>query len=127
MADRRFRPWLAAVLSLVLTGLGHLYLRSWFRAIAWFGLLAGITYLYVPEAVVSAPLEAGLTEVAPAFVVVGLATVDAYLRARQLNADAAVADQERCPHCGRPTDPTLSFCHWCTAEFDSAASEGRDS
>ena len=46
---RRFRPWVAACLSLFIPGLGQLYKRQILNAIAWFALVAtGYAALVVP-------------------------------------------------------------------------------
>ncbi len=46
----RYHPWLAALLALVIAGLGHAYLRRWGRAALWFGMILGggalLTILY---------------------------------------------------------------------------------
>lgn len=122
----RRRPWLAALLSIVLPGLGHLYLRDWFRAVAWFGLFVGVSYLYVPDATFLAPLDASLMEVLPALLVMVFATIDAVLRAKRHNIAVGDSQTEGCPRCGRPLDPELTFCHWCTYELDSSATGGHD-
>lgn len=128
------RPALAALLSFVQPGLGHLYLREWLRALAWGGLWVGTLAIVVDAAGVDlGTLEllaaaAGLfatIEVLPSeavvamFAVTSFATLDAFWIAarnnRRLDADA-VAD--RCPHCDGELDPTLEFCHWCTTRLD---------
>jgi hypothetical protein len=44
----RKRPWLAVVLTLVVPGLGHAYLRLWGRAVLWFVLVLGTVITLVP-------------------------------------------------------------------------------
>ena len=112
--DSTVRPWLAAVLTLVVTGLGHLYLRQWFRAVGWFILIIMAGVLFVPESVLESPETAQIEEVAPVAMVAVLAIIDAYLQARRHNARVAIDNEERCASCGRETDPDLSFCQWCT-------------
>lgn len=116
---REVRPWLAAALSLVLAGLGHLYLGALYRAVGWFSLFGAMAYFTVPMSVLTAPLEATALEVLPVLVVIGLATVDAFLRARRRRVGASIAAREACPQCGRDLDPDLSFCHWCTHELSA--------
>ena len=45
----RKRPWLAAVLTVLIPGLGHLYLRLWGRALLWFVIVIGSVLVLVPE------------------------------------------------------------------------------
>ncbi|WP_323676266.1 zinc ribbon domain-containing protein [Halorubellus sp. PRR65] len=155
------RPWLAAVLGVIATGAGHLYLRRWLRAVGWLALATVVTTVYVPESALMAtaggdtvPLEQFL----PTLTVIALSVADAYLLARLDNrqqsspgasesgrvnaasqgsattADAqptpSVDDDEavECPHCGKPLDPELEFCHWCTTDlgdFDAHRPERR--
>ncbi len=94
----RLRPLLAALLALVLPGLGHLLLRQWGRALVWHGTIVGGTVaLFVlydvepvdPLADLSAFTAAVPTEVTiPITFLVGLSAVDAYLVGR---ADAETA------------------------------------
>lgn len=121
----RKRPWLAALLAAVVTGLGHLYLRRWRRGLGWLAALFGATVLFVDPAALSS--IADLTAVdplaaAPIVVVGGLSVADAYLLAHAQNALArlqAAPDGQltHCPNCGKELDPDLEFCHWCTAEI----------
>jgi hypothetical protein len=97
----RRRPWLAALLAVIHPGAGHLYLRAWLRALAWFALALLVATVVVPESVVTAFEDGGfgafydaLAEVEtmtlfPLFVVNALNVVDAYLTARRINAGAA--------------------------------------
>jgi hypothetical protein len=123
------RPWLAAVLALLYPGLGHIYLREWLRALAWFGLMFATVALALPppavpdsggfslDAVMRAS-EALPTEASIAiFVLFVLNTVDAYRLARREPQVAETTDtdgERRCPNCGRETDADLEFCQWCT-------------
>ena len=46
---KRWRPWVAGCMSLVMPGLGQLYKRQFLNAIAWFALVAvGYAALVVP-------------------------------------------------------------------------------
>ena len=148
------RPWLAALLGAFATGLGHLYLRRWRRAVGWFAVLFAVSYLLVDPAAIEAlatgePIDP--LSVAPTLIVGGVSVVDAYVLARAQNAlartteaagsgtgDAAGATgaaagkaadpsgetTESCPNCGKEVDPGLDFCHWCTADLSGA--EGSD-
>lgn len=126
------RPTVAAMLSFLQPGVGHLYLREWFRAVLWAGLWAGSFGLVTA----TAGVELGVTDllavafglfavveglptaaVVSLFAVTLFATLDAYWLAAQ---DDHKADDsaERCPDCGKDLDPSLEFCHWCTARLE---------
>lgn len=127
----RKRPWLAAVLSVVYPGLGHLYLRAWLRATLWFALVYATLATAVPESAVSAadgggpvaafsaamrtaqslPPEASLSLLA----VSAFSVVDAYWLASRSRRREQEAVAARCPDCGREVDEDLSFCQWCAA------------
>lgn len=133
------RPWLAAVLAIVLPGLGHVYLRSWLRSLGWFWIGVLSMVLFVPE-----ELIAGVDSMADAMslsanlpveatVALLLVTVfnalDAYWQARAgatpVPTDAMGSDrdgQARCPHCGHDLDEDLDidFCPWCTEPLPGA-------
>lgn len=122
------RPWLAALFATLVTGFGHLYLRRWRRALGWIVASVFVSALFVDPAAVDALLAGnwGLSTmlgVAPAYLVVGLSAVDAYLLARIHNIDtrpsaASATDTVSCPHCGNELDPDLEFCHWCTRSVE---------
>lgn len=145
------RTWLAVVLAILVTGLGHLYLRRWLRAAGWILLTFGAS-AFVPLAQLEAMeawTEATLTfqstanlappdpmALLPILAVVALSSVDAYLVARSQNAQyraqqavsgvdgetTAVVD---CPNCGKEVDPKLDFCHWCTTELRASGDGDR--
>lgn len=95
------RPWLAALLAVLYPGAGHLYLRAWFRALAWFGLALLVAMLVIPESVLEAGEQGGFSAfydaflavepqtVLPLFVVNALNVLDAYLTARRMNSRTA--------------------------------------
>lgn len=122
----RKRPWLAALLAAVATGLGHLYLRRWRRALAWLAVLFGVTALFVDPAALDALASRNAVDplaIAPVLVVGCLSVVDAYLLAHAHNAVArptTTSDGQptHCPNCDRELDSDLEFCHWCTREVD---------
>ena len=141
----RFRPYVAALLGLLVTGLGHLYLRRWLRAIAWIAIAFAISVAFVPESAATAVLSGEpvdpVTLLPGLFVGIGSA-IDAFRIGRQERAETkqrvttgeAFADVEQgtpeaeaavegesidCPVCGKPVDPDLGFCHWCTTEFET--------
>lgn len=114
----RRRPWLAALLELLLVGLGHLYNRRWIRAATWFSLVLTTTLLFVPQPELMAFAEAGelptLRNVAPVFAVRLLGIGDAYRLAVLSNVNE---DTVRCPQCQKPLDEDLNFCQWCTTRL----------
>src|SRR5699024_8344459 len=129
------RPWLAAAPAEIYTGFGHVYLREWIRAVGWFGLIFAATALALPGAAVpgaggsSVAVVMQAADQLPTMVSVALLvlrilnTVDAYRLVKQRHAaptadssaeDASAStDANRCPHCGRETDPEFDFCQWC--------------
>ena len=130
------RPVLAAMLSFVQPGVGHLYLREWARAVLWGALWFGSVGLVVStvglelsatETVAALAGMFALVEGFPTEAVVSMvavaafATLDAYWLAARNNHRLA-GDVGQCPHCGKDLDPTLDFCHWCTTPL-----EGEDS
>lgn len=128
------RPWLAALLSFFLPGLGHVYLRQWLRSAMWVTFLVSSVMLFVPipdaaiqtaesggmaaawdaarQATQDLPLEAML----PIYAVRVLSAVDGYWLA--LQHTPAEEQGERCPACGKPVDEDLDFCQWCTTPLD---------
>ena len=120
------RPWVAAALAVVQPGFGHVYLREWLRAVLWFGLWLWTFALVVPvssaesalavvRAIPSAVVSLSLPAAVALAAVVVFGALDAYRLA--LRADAS-EEAPTCPHCGREIDPSLDFCHWCTARLD---------
>jgi hypothetical protein len=126
------RRWVAALLSFVQPGVGHLYLREWSRGTTWFLLWAATALFATGITTAPAFTVAGLSAFLDRFVaalnglgtveslalaaVTGFAVVDAYW--------VAVRHEQRsrqgptCPACGKEVDPTLDFCHWCTTELE---------
>lgn len=137
----RPRPWLAALLSVVYPGLGHLYLREWLRSVLWIAISLGTVALVLPQdpasgaslgdpgSIVEASNE--MTERASTVgkVVVTVVFVscafDAYSLGRSAASrhrrEAAGETVRECPHCGRELDEDLEFCHWCTTRLDAPA------
>lgn len=143
------RTWLAVALAMLVTGLGHLYLRRWGRAAGWVLLAIGASAFVPPEqaALFSQWVEATLslqstanlapldpTALLPLVAVGLLSIVDVYLVARNHNAQyraqqaviaagGTVDSVVQCPACGRDVDPDLDFCHWCTTRLDRPSEE----
>lgn len=174
---RRRRPWLAVLLAIVISGLGHAYLRRWARAFGWYAAITAVLILFVPESAVDQLLaqeSPPLLDIAPGLAVVAASVLDAYvlavrnnrryeeqMRARgaddadslddpaegtsttglldrlpgrsatsvsaaSMSDDASAGSASatvECPHCGRETDPTLDFCHWCTEPLRTTDAE----
>ena len=113
-------------------GLGHLYLREWFRAVIWFGLILSATSILVPvstaptamtvetiyQVSVSAMENAPMRNQIALFAITSLSMIDAYWMATRGNQRAATADGVRCPYCGKEIDEDLEFCHWCTTRLE---------
>lgn len=130
----RKRPWLAVLLAVLQPGLGHVYLRRWWRAMLWFGLAVTTALVFVPEmtgpspdtiqgvieSVVATRRSLPAYAAAALFSVRLLNTLDAYWLALRGNAAEGVAG-ETCPSCGKEIDDDLSFCHWCTTRLDADA------
>lgn len=122
----RKRPWLAALLAALATGLGHLYLRRWRRAVGWLAVLLVASVLFGDPATVDALAAGGSVDplaVAPILLAGSASVVDAYLLAHAHNrvahpTGASAEGLAECPNCGREVEADLEFCHWCTAEFD---------
>ncbi|WEL16840.1 MULTISPECIES: zinc ribbon domain-containing protein [unclassified Halorhabdus] len=132
--SERKRPWLAALLSSLVTGLGHLYLGRWRRALGWLVVVTGVgLFLVDPTAIAS--LAAGSVPdpvaLGPLFVVSLLSVLDAYILARAQNVMQRVSNtvegaRTHCPNCGNELDPELSFCHWCSTEIDRSTESQPD-
>lgn len=130
------RPLVAAMLSFVQPGLGHLYLREWFRAGLWATLWVGSLGLVLSAAGLELSSAETVAALAGVFAVIEgfptgavlsmvavavFATLDAYWLAARDDRRLA-GDVGRCPDCGKELDPTLDFCHWCTATLDGEGS-----
>ena len=127
---RRTRGAIAALLTLVLTGLGHAYLRRWRRAAGW--LVAALSVAFVLTAMFLSPeltAELGampteelmrtlVTELPaevtlPMAVLRFLAAVDAYRIAVYSATGEGEDDGATCPNCRGELDGNLDFCPWC--------------
>ncbi|VTT87838.1 hypothetical protein DM2_1172 [Halorubrum sp. DM2] len=127
MSDRSLRrPWLAALLALVVSGLGHAYLRRWARALGWYLAVTAAVFLFVPDGAVTAAFSGNLPPVrdlAPPAAVVGASVIDAYVVARRNNReyererDAARAADASAASVGVDGDPDA-------ASTDAADADG---
>jgi hypothetical protein len=138
----RNKPLLAALLGIAVTGLGHLYLRRWLRALSWMGVTVAASVLLVPDTTRSAISSGTFNDslmIFPVILISAVSALDAYLiarakrlvaRNRWVGTNEEMTPQEfgtekngttaTCPGCGKSVDPDLSFCHWCTTEFEGA-------
>ncbi|RAW45888.1 zinc ribbon domain-containing protein [Halorubrum sp. 48-1-W] len=85
---RRRRPWLAVLLALLISGLGHAYLRRWARAFGWYVAITATLVFLVPDAAVDKLLarEAPpIADIAPGLLAVLASVVDAYVLAVRNN------------------------------------------
>ncbi|MBS3760452.1 MAG: zinc ribbon domain-containing protein [Halodesulfurarchaeum sp.] len=120
------------MLALVYPGLGHVYLRAWLRAIAWFVVALIAAAMVMPESAYAA-YEAngfsGLLEVSqnlPMDVLLSMTVIrvlnalDAYLTGLQTAAKEAAEPEaaNTCPECGKELDEDLDFCPWCTTRLE---------
>jgi hypothetical protein len=134
----RRRPLVAGLLGFLYPGLGHLYLRAWVRAIAWFALALVTAAMVVPESAITAFQQQGIDgliaasqdftlEVTGSLLVVRvLNVVDAYLtglRQEQATVESAAETAATCPNCGGELDDDIDFCPWCTVELSEFETE----
>lgn len=111
------RPWVAAVLGACVTGLGHLYLRRWWRALGWVAIVAATIGFFLGDGAL-----AGATphDVVPVVLVVAMSVVDAVIVARDHNRAVGVRQGERCPACARRLRMTEAFCWYCASRVEDA-------
>jgi len=93
-SQREKRPWLAALLGTLATGLGHFYLRRWRRGLGWFAAAVAASVLFVPPEATQALLsgEADLTPLVPVLAVGVASVADAYVLARNQKRRARTAN-----------------------------------
>ncbi|RLM94566.1 zinc ribbon domain-containing protein [Halobellus sp. Atlit-38R] len=130
---------LVAVLgaSVGVAGAGHLYLREWRRGAAWFSFVIGaalvLLSVFVDPTTVSLTDPASVAAMqpsslptivtAPLFALLLLSALDAY---RLATRGPTSTDAPQCPNCGGEIDPEISFCPWCTVEFENYPVEDGD-
>lgn len=131
---------LAAVIGATvgIAGVGHLYLRRWRRAAAWFVIVVAATVALLAAFVlpglgglgdpgaVAAIEPSSLPDIVvwPVFALLLLSTLDAHRLATA--PPAAAGDKPACPSCGKELDRDLGFCPWCTAELEWVEPEGEN-
>ena len=128
MSPRNKNILIAILFALIYPGLGHIYLRSWIRAITWFLFAIATTILVVPtpimESIESGGVSVIFTDAAqlPFEAYIALAAVnllnivDVYLVAK--SKYQSTESTSICTLCGRKLDSDLSFCPWCTADLE---------
>jgi len=127
------RSLVASILALIYPGLGHLYLRAWLRAIAWFVVALVAAAMVMPESAYAAyeangfsgvmevsrnlPMEAVLSMT----VVRVLNALDAYLTGLRSKASETAEESptNTCPECGKELDEDIDFCPWCSTRLES--------
>lgn len=124
------RAAIAIGLSVLYPGLGHVYLREWLRAIAWFAIAILAAMLVMPVELVEATETEGLSVLLRTSEFLTFEAITALLAIRMLNAiDAAIlalkpttSEQptNNCPNCGGELDDDIDFCPWCTKHLDPA-------
>mgnify|MGYP000406884726 CR=1 FL=1 len=134
------RAILAAGLSVIMPGAGHVLSRDWLRAVAFAGLFLSASAFLLPldqlattgatsydAAITQATAMAEDTDPMAQFLlsfIALFATLDAAFRGLRYSADRTTgADGATCPECGKDVDPDLEFCHWCTTRLESDAAE----
>lgn len=132
------RPWLAAVLGVAVTGLGHLYLRRWLRAGGWLVVAFLVSSFLVPESTLTTLTSSGqiawseavplIVDTLPVIAVTVVSALDAYQLAVVNNhfLDTHIPSDETgdgpplCPSCNRPVDDDLEFCQWCASPLSES-------
>lgn len=127
----RKRPWLALLLTVLVPGLGHVYLKLWLRALLWLVLYVAASTYVLPDSATPDALSldafVAASEAVPtdaALLILGISAiclVDVYILTAHINSRVRPTDGSAhavCPNCGKELDEDLSFCHWCTTELD---------
>jgi len=132
------RAILAAGLSVIMPGAGHVLSRDWLRAAVFAGLFLAASVFLLPieqlvaaeptsydEAIAQATAMAEdidpMAQFSLSFIAL-FATIDAAFRALGYPSGGDEnADGTTCPECGKDVDPDLEFCHWCTTRLEADA------
>ena len=137
------RAILAAGLSVIMPGAGHVLSRDWLRAVVFAGLFLSASAFLLPieqlatagassydEVIAQATAMAEDTDPMAQFFlsfITLFATIDASFRALGYpSGGSADADGATCPECGKDVDPDLQFCHWCTTRLEPDAPESEN-
>ncbi|MFC6767911.1 zinc ribbon domain-containing protein [Natrinema soli] len=135
------RAILAAGLSVLMPGAGHVLVRDWLRAAAFAGLFLTASALFLPidqltaagpmtsvdQALEQATVMAENTDPMAQFLlsfIALFAAIDATFRALGYSSGGDTdADGQTCPECGKEIDDDLEFCHWCTTRLEPVEPE----
>ncbi|KAB1192165.1 MULTISPECIES: DUF7575 domain-containing protein [Haloferax] len=125
MPDARRRAVVAALVgvlgaSLGIAGAGHVYLREWRRAIAWFTFVlgAGLVLVSTFSDPATASVDSLPTEVTvPVVALLFLSALDAYRVGMRIPGQTKDG-KPTCPVCGGELDQSLDFCPWCATELE---------
>jgi hypothetical protein len=111
--------------SVGIAGAGHVYLREWRRAVAWFTFVLGVGLVLLsvfsdPASLANTdPTDLPTTVTAPLFLLLFLSSLDAYyVASRGVQGDGENEGGAKCPHCGGDLDPDVTFCPWCATELE---------
>ncbi|ELY74698.1 zinc ribbon domain-containing protein [Natrinema pallidum] len=131
-----FRALLAAGLSVIMPGAGHVLVRDWLRAALFAGLFLSASAVFLPIDQLSAvgpvtsvsdinayaDVMAEETDVIAQFFlsfIALFAAIDATFRALGHSpGGTGGAEGPTCPECGKEIDEDLQFCHWCTTRLE---------
>lgn len=135
------RALLAAGLSVIMPGAGHVLVRDWLRAALFAGLFLSASALFLPieQLAAAGPITNvdeitayadvmseetdSMTQFLLSFIAL-FAAIDATFRALGYPPGGAdTADGPTCPECGKEIDEDLAFCHWCTTRLEPEASD----
>lgn len=127
------RALVAASLSLLFPGIGHAVIRDWIRALFFSGLFVmAIALSFTTDQLAAMTSIDGMIAVYEdtsridrfllSFLVLFTAT-DALLRGLGTVGGDRDHDGPSCPHCNKPIDEELEFCHWCTTRLEPTANE----
>ncbi|QCS43747.1 zinc ribbon domain-containing protein [Natrinema versiforme] len=130
------RALLAAGLSVIMPGAGHVLIRDWLRAAAFAALFVSASALFLPidqltaagpvtsvdditaYADIMAAETSAITQFLLSFIAL-FAAIDATFRALgHSSVGADTAEGPTCPECGKEIDADLEFCHWCTTRLE---------
>jgi hypothetical protein len=144
MSNTRRRAFVATLVGVLgatigIAGAGHVYLKKWRRAVAWFTFVLGVELVllsvFANPAAFAEPgstavtlsavqsIASGLppTVTGPVLVLFVLSILDAYRLGLEGGMDESTGPS--CPYCGHEVDPELTFCPWCTERFEEAPAE----
>ncbi|WP_226005361.1 zinc ribbon domain-containing protein [Natrinema salinisoli] len=135
------RALLAAGLSVIMPGAGHVLVRDWLRAALFAGLFLSASALFLPieQLAAAGPITNvdeitayadvmseetdSMTQFLLSFIAL-FAAIDATFRALGYPPGGTdTADGPTCPECGKEIDEDLAFCHWCTTRLEPESSD----